>query len=94
MRSENNVELLVQEAIFLDKKIKEIKGRLQGVLKAILENLGSSGNTVEIPGKGLYTIMCRKGLYYWRPKPLGVYGFGGEGAVRAKKIPVKPKSRE
>lgn len=94
MRSENNVELLVQEAVFLDKKLIEVKSRLQKVLKSILENLICTGNTVEIPGRGSYTIMCRKGLYYWRPKPVGVYGLGGMFAKKAKKTPVKPKSRE
>lgn len=84
---------LVQQALALEERLRNTKQLLQSAFESLLVALGSTGNTVEIPGKGFYTIMCRKGLYYWRPKPLGVYGLGGDGAKKARKTPVKPKSR-
>lgn len=86
----NSMSFMVNRAMSLEESIARSKQEFQTMLKTILKSLGS-GSTLHVPGKGLYTIMCRDGLYYWRTKPVGIYGIEGTGAIQARKVPVRPK---
>ncbi len=55
-----------------EKKKEEAEKGLQEGLQALLVSLGGSASFMH-PTKGPTTIMSRKGLMFWRSKPIGRY---------------------
>jgi hypothetical protein len=66
-----SVEKLVIRASKAEAAVKEAEEALQSALKNLIKELPEKTRTVRHPKKGLYTVMQRGKLVFWRPKPMG-----------------------